>query len=240
MKLNLSITPANQTVAACISQLSVPVGFGLILVGAAQPLWLLTSIVMYMAMQLSVTVGCHRLFTHKTFECHRFWHWIFAFLTVLTWQASTVSWVHVHSIHHAHADTDKDSHITNWSFLFIKKYRTLTNKHSRVVALLAKDPMHLFFHNYALLVILATSLVFFAINPLLLLYGLILPMGYYFITTGLHQILSHRDGTPRNLPWFELVFPMGEWIHADHHKAPSSWDFGRYDLGTYLIKWIRK
>lgn len=236
----LQINPGNQTVAACLSQFAVLGSAAMILAGYASAWWLLVSFAVYMAMQLAITVGCHRLFTHRSFECHRAWHWIFAYLTTLTWQASTVSWVHVHYAHHMHSDTDQDPHISTWNFLFWKRYRPLTGKYSRIVACMARDPLHMFLHRFAVPVILVTGLILALVNPMLTLFGLIVPMGYYFITSGVHQIFSHYRQIPRNLPWVEVLFPMGEWNHADHHHAPSHWNFGRYDIGTYLIQWIKR
>lgn len=236
----LQITSKNQTIVACVSQASVLFGLWIILSGQASPWWLLVTMIVYMAMQLSITVGCHRLFTHCTFECHPIWHWVFSFFATLTWQASTISWVHVHYVHHAHSDTEKDSHITSWDFLFWKRYRPLTGKYARTVARMVKQPVHMFLHSYAVPVIVSVGLVLAIVSPLLFLFGLLFPIGYYFLTSGLHQILSHREQSPRNLPWMELAFPMGEWNHANHHKNASDWDFGKYDLGTYLIKLIKR
>jgi len=236
----LKITPQNQTVVACISYASLLFGLWMVMTGSVSAWWLLATFIVYMAMQLSVTVGCHRLFTHRTFECHKAWHWIFSVCATLSCQASAVSWVHVHYTHHKYSDTDQDPHITHWSFLFFKRYIGLSGKYSKVVVNLAKDPVHKFLHEYAMLFILSVACVLALINPLLLLFGLIAPMGYYFITCGLHQIFSHRSKEPRNLPWMELAFPMGEWVHADHHVDSSRWDFGAYDIGSYLIRWIKK
>lgn len=236
----LQITPKNQTVAACISQPSLLLGGWLVWSGHVSAWWMLLAFAVYMAMQLSITVGCHRLFTHRTFECHRIWHWLFSFFATLTWQASTISWVHVHYVHHAYSDTDQDSHISSWDFLFWKRYRSLTGKYSKAVAQMVKEPLHLKLHTYTVPFILGVGLVLTVIHPLMLLFGLVIPMGYYFLTSGLHQIFSHYKRIPRNLPWMELFFPMGEWLHAEHHEDASQWDFGKYDVGTYLIRWVRR
>jgi stearoyl-CoA desaturase (delta-9 desaturase) len=235
----LRINEKNQTLATCVSQPVFIFSVLAVFVFNVSAWWLLLTFLVYMGMQISITVGCHRLFTHRTFHCNRFWHYVFSYFTVITWQASTISWVNVHYNHHLHSDTDQDPHITSWDFLIKKRYKSLSGKYSRVVANMAKDPMHLFFHNYSLPIIFGTGLVLYIIDPLAMIYGLIAPMGYYFITSGFHQILSHRNGAPRNLFMLEFILPMGEWIHADHHKDSSKWDFGKWDIGTYLIRLIK-
>lgn len=236
----LKLTAQNQTVAACLSYVSLLFGLWMVLTGSVSAWWLLATFVVYMAMQLSVTVGCHRLFTHRTFECHRAWHWVFSTFATLSCQASAVSWVHVHYTHHKYSDTDQDPHITDWSFLFWKRNTAVSGKYLRVVARLIKDPVHKFLHEYAVLFILSVACTLALIDPLLLLFGLAMPVGYYFVTCGLHQILSHGGREPKNLPWMELAFPMGEWLHAEHHRDASRWDFGAYDIGSCLIRWIKK
>lgn len=236
----LKLTPQNQTMAACISYASFVFGLWMVIAGEVSVWWLSATFIVYMAMQLSVTVGCHRLFTHRTFECNKVWHWLFSIFATLSCQASAVSWVHVHYIHHKYSDTDKDPHVTDWSFLFWKRCEPVSGGYLKVVARLVKDPVHKFLHDYAMLFILSVGCLLYAVNPLLLLFGLMMPIGYYFLTCGLHQILSHSNSQPKNLPWMELAFPMGEWIHADHHVDSSRWDFGAYDIGSYLIRWIKK
>ena len=235
----LKLTPQNQTMVACISYASFVLGLWVVATDGASAWWLLTTFIVYMAMQLSITVGCHRLFTHRTFKCHKAWHWVFSVFTTISCQASAVSWVHVHYTHHKYSDTDKDPHITNWSFLFWKRCAPVPGAYSKVVAGLVKDPVHRLLHNYAMLFVLGVGLAIYVVSPFLLLFGLMMPIGYYFLTCGLHQILSHSNNQPKNLPWMELAFPMGEWIHADHHKDSSQWDFGPYDIGSYLIRRIK-
>ncbi len=236
----LQISPRNQTIAAWVSQASIFWGLWLVWDGSASGWGWVLSLTVYRAMQLSITVGCHRLFTHRTFDCHRTWHWVFAYFATLTWQASTVSWVHVHYTHHAFSDTDQDPHISDWSFFLWKRYRTLKGRYARIVADMVKDPLHSVLHRYAILVILLTGVALWLVDPMLPLFGLAIPMGYYFITSGMHQIFSHYQRIPRNLPWVELILPMGEWNHANHHLNPSEWDFGKYDLGSHLIRWIKR
>lgn len=105
---------------------------------------------------------------------------------------------------------------------------------------MVSDPLHMFTHSYAVPIIVCVGILMWLVHPWLPLFGLVMPMGYYFVTSGLHQIFSHYNRIPRNLPWMELAFPMGEWMHADHHKDASTWDFGRYDIGTYLIRLIKR
>ena len=75
-----------------------------------------------------------------------------------------------------------------------------------------------------------------------------LPVGLYLISSGVHNIVAHRDFKlnkgPQNHWWLEFVIPFGgEWIHKVHHQSPklTNWNVNpKYlDLGGMLINHIR-
>jgi stearoyl-CoA desaturase (delta-9 desaturase) len=66
--------------------------------------------VLYVATGLGVTVGFHRLLTHRSFRAHRPVEYLFAILGSMSVQGSVVDWVADHRMHHAHADRDGDPH----------------------------------------------------------------------------------------------------------------------------------
>jgi stearoyl-CoA desaturase (Delta-9 desaturase) len=66
--------------------------------------------VMYMATGLGVTVGFHRLLTHRAFQTYPWVERIFAVLGSLAVEGSVLDWVADHRKHHAHADKEGDPH----------------------------------------------------------------------------------------------------------------------------------
>src|ERR1700757_3078543 len=66
--------------------------------------------VMYLISGLGVTVGFHRLLTHRAFQTHRWLERGFAVMGSLAVQGSVMDWVADHRKHHAHADEDGDPH----------------------------------------------------------------------------------------------------------------------------------
>jgi stearoyl-CoA desaturase (Delta-9 desaturase) len=65
---------------------------------------------MYVPTALGVTVGFHRLFTHRSFETNRVVQFLLAALGSMAAQGSLLDWVAVHRQHHKHSDQPGDPH----------------------------------------------------------------------------------------------------------------------------------
>jgi stearoyl-CoA desaturase (delta-9 desaturase) len=77
---------------------------------AVGPLDLGILAVMYLLSGVGVTVGFHRLLTHRAFETHRPLKYLFAVLGSLSVQGPVITWVADHRKHHAHTDEEGDPH----------------------------------------------------------------------------------------------------------------------------------
>jgi stearoyl-CoA desaturase (Delta-9 desaturase) len=65
---------------------------------------------MYVITAIGVTVGFHRLLTHRAFQTYPWLERTFAVLGSLAVQGSVMDWVADHRKHHAHADKEGDPH----------------------------------------------------------------------------------------------------------------------------------
>jgi len=65
---------------------------------------------MYSLSALGITVGFHRLFTHRSFETNAIVRFVFAALGSMAIQGSVLRWVAQHRRHHQHSDTQADPH----------------------------------------------------------------------------------------------------------------------------------
>jgi len=65
---------------------------------------------MYILTALGITVGYHRLFTHRSFETNRVVQVILSILGSMAFQGSLMRWVAVHRRHHQHSDRHGDPH----------------------------------------------------------------------------------------------------------------------------------
>ncbi len=118
------------------------------------------AIVFYVLTGLGVTVGLHRLLTHRSFETYpcvrRFW----ALLGTLAFQGGPLAWVAVHRLHHQHADREGDPHSPRrgfwhaqlwWYYPYDSRYADVEKRLSYVKDL-AEDPVLRWLDQYFLLV----------------------------------------------------------------------------------------
>src|ERR1700712_3033689 len=66
--------------------------------------------VLYVATGFGITVGFHRMLTHRAFQTSKTVERIFAVLGSLAVQGSVIQWVSDHRKHHAHTDEEGDPH----------------------------------------------------------------------------------------------------------------------------------
>jgi stearoyl-CoA desaturase (delta-9 desaturase) len=71
--------------------------------------------VMWLLTGLGITVGYHRLFTHRTFKARRSVTIVLAVLGSMAGQGAVISWVALHRRHHEHSDREGDPHSPNLS-----------------------------------------------------------------------------------------------------------------------------
>ena len=65
---------------------------------------------MYVITGLGITVGYHRMLTHRSFQTYKPLEYMWAFLGSMAVQGPVIAWVADHRKHHAHTDVDGDPH----------------------------------------------------------------------------------------------------------------------------------
>jgi stearoyl-CoA desaturase (delta-9 desaturase) len=65
---------------------------------------------MYLLTAIGITVGYHRLLTHRSFQTSKPVEYAFAILGSMAVQGPVISWVADHRKHHAHTDREGDPH----------------------------------------------------------------------------------------------------------------------------------
>jgi stearoyl-CoA desaturase (Delta-9 desaturase) len=64
----------------------------------------------YLPIGFGVTIGFHRLLTHRAFATNKPMQYLFAILGTASVQGPVIAWVADHRKHHAHTDTEGDPH----------------------------------------------------------------------------------------------------------------------------------
>ncbi|MFM9957677.1 MAG: acyl-CoA desaturase [Phycisphaerales bacterium] len=76
-------------------------------------LYLTLLVTMYLATGLGITIGYHRLFTHKSFETSRVVTFILGVLGSMAIEGPLIRWAAAHRKHHQHSDSALDPHSPN-------------------------------------------------------------------------------------------------------------------------------
>jgi stearoyl-CoA desaturase (delta-9 desaturase) len=77
---------------------------------AVGPLQLIVMSVFYVLTAIGITLGYHRMFTHRSFEASPVTRGIVAVMGTMAMQGSVITWVADHRKHHAFTDQDGDPH----------------------------------------------------------------------------------------------------------------------------------
>ena len=64
----------------------------------------------YLATAFSITIGFHRMLTHRAFETYRPLKYLFAIVGSMAVEGPVIGWVADHRKHHAHTDEEGDPH----------------------------------------------------------------------------------------------------------------------------------
>lgn len=100
---------------------------------------------------LGITIGYHRLLTHRGFTCPKWLEHTFAVFGMCNLQDSPARWVAIHRMHHQHSDHQPDPHSPLVNFLWghvgwvVCRHRSLdrTSHYERYVRDLLRDPFYL-------------------------------------------------------------------------------------------------
>src|SRR5947209_7775822 len=65
---------------------------------------------MYVLTAFGITLGFHRLLTHRSYATHRWIEYALAVIGTMAVQGPVITWVADHRKHHAHTDRDGDPH----------------------------------------------------------------------------------------------------------------------------------
>jgi fatty-acid desaturase len=213
--------------------------------GTWRGIWL-PMIVTYLSASVTISVGYHRLFCHGAFAANAFWHRLFAVTGVLFLYSSPLQWAVTHATHHRHSDTELDPHPKPRDALIFKGYRDVPLDTWAAKRLLrCSGQFHLWVDRYYLLIYAALVAGLWLLSPsyVINVYGPVLGMAHF--VGGMHNLISHSNGHPRDLAWMEFVLPAsGEWLHGHHHRHPGRWCFAsrwwHWDLGAWVVKTIGK
>ena len=211
---------------------------------------------------LGVTIGYHRLLTHRAFRVPTWLERFFATCGALSCQHGPIDWVGLHRHHHKFSDTEADHHDSNrglwWSHMgwMLEEVPALAAV-PRLTGDLAADPYYRWLNRWFLALQLPLAGLLFWIGTVtgaggwaLVLWGIPLRLVLVYHVTWLVNSATHCWGEAvhesgdqsRNNLWVALL-TFGEGWHNNHHAYPHSarhgFGPGQIDLTWQHIRLMR-
>jgi sn-1 stearoyl-lipid 9-desaturase len=187
---------------------------------------------------LGVTIGYHRLLTHRSFECPKAFEYFLTILGCLSSQGNPISWVSTHRYHHTKSDQEEDCHSPRHGFWhshflwFIRRSPVREDKNffPRYAPDLVNDRFYQFLAKYGWTVQWIAGAILLAVGGWsFVVWGTFLRTIAMCHVTWAVNSASHRWGyrsfnttdESRNLWWLALV-NFGEGWHNNHHAFQKS------------------
>ena len=215
---------------------------------------------LYVLTGLGVTVGFHRLLTHRAFQTRPWMRYTLAVLGSMSVQGPVIDWVADHRKHHTFTDEEGDPHTPldgkwwahmGW-ILTGKSMHHDTTTLSRYVPDVAKDKFHVWITKYHYVPMIVLGLGLLALGGLpFLLWGIFLRTVVGLHSTWMVNSITHTWGTRRFVTrdlstnnWWVAILTFGEGWHNNHHAHPVSARHGiawyEVDLNWYGIWALKK
>src|SRR5450755_280561 len=214
----------------------------------------------WMTTGLGISLGYHRLHTHRSFKVPLFLEYFFAVCGALTLEGGPIFWVATHRIHHQKSDQEGDPHSPRdgawWAhvgwLMFGEAKHNNTRQNAKYAPDLAKHKFYVWLNNYhwVPMIVLAAILYAFGGVPLVL-WGVCLRVVVGLHATWLVNSATHmwgrrrfatRDDSRNN--WWVALLTFGEGWHNNHHAFPTSARHGlawyEFDPSWLLLKVMRR
>jgi stearoyl-CoA desaturase (delta-9 desaturase) len=213
-----------------------------------------TLFLLWFATGLGISMGYHRLHTHRSYKVPLFLEYFFAVCGTLTLEGGPIFWVATHRIHHQKSDKPGDPHSPRegawWShigwILFGETKHNNTRVLSKYAPDLAKHRFYVWLNDYHWLPMVVLSAALFLLGGLpMLLWATCLRVVIGLHATWLVNSVTHMWGSRRFTTtddsrnnWWVALITFGEGWHNNHHAHPTS---ARHGLAWYEldISWIQ-
>lgn len=184
---------------------------------------------------LGITLGYHRLVTHRSFQTPKWLEYFLVFCGTLACQGGPIEWVGTHRIHHLYSDKDLDPHDSNKGFLWSHMGWLVCHSPSksevpRFTKDIIDDPVYQFLENYFILVQIALGVALFLIGgPSFVFWGIFVRIVWVYHCTWLVNSATHKFGyqsyesNDRSTNcWWVALLVFGEGWHNNHHAFQYS------------------
>jgi sn-1 stearoyl-lipid 9-desaturase len=184
---------------------------------------------------LGITLGWHRLLSHRSFQVPKWLEYFFAFCGTLALQGGILWWVGLHRHHHLHSDEDVDHHDSKKGFLW-SHVRWMCfevpaeSDIPRFTKDIADDKFYQFLNTYFFPLQVVLGVVLYAIGGWpFVFWGVFARLVIVYHCTWLVNSATHKFGyrnfetTDRSTNcWWVAITTYGEGWHNNHHAYQYS------------------
>ncbi len=194
-----------------------------------------------------ISIGFHRLLSHKSFEAHPVGYYLMSILGSLATGGSPITWVGAHRLHHTYPDHKGDPHSMQnqnslsiyfhlWKPFFIRR------KHIRE---LVKDPFQVFLHRHYFLLLTVFAGLLYALSPFIGIFCYSVPAVMAFHAFGMINTFGHSHGyrtfetsDHSTNSWIANLLTWGEGWHNNHQRYPKRYRIGINSMEIDISAWI--
>jgi stearoyl-CoA desaturase (delta-9 desaturase) len=184
---------------------------------------------------LGITLGFHRLVTHRSFQAPKWLEYFLVFCGTLACQGGVIEWVGTHRIHHLHSDQNYDPHDSNkgfwWSHMgWLIFHREDELEIPRFTKDIADDPVYQFFQKNFIFIQLALGVVLLLLGGWsFVIWGIFARIVFvwhctWLVNSATHKFgyRSHESGDKSTNCWWVALLVFGEGWHNNHHAYQYS------------------
>jgi len=185
---------------------------------------------------LGITMGWHRLVTHRSFQTPKWLEYLLVFCGTLACQSSPIEWIGLHRHHHVYSDQEPDHHNSGrgfwwshmgWMFYKLPNKPEIIRRHTKDIA---SDPVYQFLGNYFLPIQIAFAAVLYLIGGWpFVIWGIFvrLVLVYHctwFVNSATHKFgyRTYESGDHSTNCWWVALLTYGEGWHNNHHAYQYS------------------
>ena len=184
---------------------------------------------------LGITLGWHRLLSHRSFQVPKWLEYFFALCGTLALQGGIIWWVGLHRHHHLHSDEDVDHHDSKKGFLW-SHVRWMCfeipaeSDIPRFTKDIANDRFYQFLNEYFFPLQVVLGVILYAIGGWpFVFWGVFARLVIVYHCTWLVNSATHKFGY-RNFEttdnstncWWVAITTYGEGWHNNHHAYQYS------------------
>jgi stearoyl-CoA desaturase (delta-9 desaturase) len=205
---------------------------------------------------LGITLGWHRLVTHRSFQTPKWLEYFLVFCGALAMQGGPIWWVGLHRHHHLYSDQNVDHHDSGKGFWWSHMqwmFHEVPAEHEvpRFTKDIADDPFYQFLDQHFFLVQVAFAILLYLIGGWsFVCWGVFFRLVFVYHTTWLVNSATHKfgyrtyeAGDRSTNCWWVALLTYGEGWHNNHHAFQYSARHGmkwwEFDMTWMTIRFLQ-